>query len=297
MTGRVFDIARFSLHDGPGIRTTVFLKGCSLRCIWCHNPESHSAAPELLYTPEKCLLDGNCVAVCPEKCFSIRENRHFFDRSKCILCGKCADKCFPGVLKMAGKECSAGEIIDAVLKDRDYYGSDGGVTFSGGEPLLQADFLHEILLALKEENIHSAVETCGCVPWKSFEKILSLTDILLYDLKCVDDEKHKRFTGSSNMPVLENLRKLSSEKCNIEVRMLQVPSLNNTPADIHAAGKFLASLPEPPRVRLLPYYSMAGNKYAACGIRNTMPDVPVTDDGELARNAEILAGYNLAVVR
>jgi len=297
MNGRIFDIARFSLHDGPGIRTVVFLKGCTLRCIWCHNPESYSAEPTLLYEPEKCMLDGNCVAVCPEKCFSIKAMQHFFDRSCCTLCGKCADKCYPGVLKVAGRIHTVEEVVGTVLKDIDYYGDNGGVTFSGGEPLVQADFIHRIMLALKEKNIHIAIETCGNVPWANFKKVLSATDLFLYDLKCIDDEKHEKFTGSSNALILDNLRNLSAENCNIEVRMLQVPTLNSSEKDIHAAGEFIASLPNPPPVRLLPYYSMAKNKYAACGFVDTMPAVPTPDADQLSATAAILEQYQLNVIK
>ncbi len=257
MTGIIFDIQRFSIHDGPGIRTTVFLKGCNIRCIWCHNPESQNANPELMLYKEKCTGCGKCKEFC-EKAFT----------DDCEKCGKCAEVCKFGARRLCGKEVSAEEIMQTVRRDKKFYeASGGGVTFSGGEPLLQVDFLLELLKKCKEENIHTAIETAGCVSFEHFCKILPYTDLFLFDIKSVDREKHKNFTGADNELVLQNARKLKAKNAEIIFRMPIVPGYNDR--EVSAA----AELAKPNKLELMPYHSICKGKYDALGRIFTTCDV------------------------
>ena len=198
MKGLIFDIERGSFVDGPGIRTTVFFKGCNLKCAWCHNPESQSKAKEILFYKNKCTGCGKCKTNCPY---------HF---EQCDFCGKCALFCPNDAREICGKEYTVEEVLTEILKDKDYYGATGGVTFSGGECMLQIDFLEEILKKSRANGIHTAVDTAGHVPYQFFERILPYTNLFLYDLKCFENDVHKQYTGQGNELILENLKKLLS---------------------------------------------------------------------------------------
>mgnify|MGYP003311318884 CR=1 FL=1 len=288
------DIKRFAVHDGPGIRTTLFFKGCSLHCIWCHNPESIRSQPELAIHYPKCTLCGECQTVC--KCHKIIDGKHEFDRKSCIACGKCTEACFSNVLELFGKTITVDEAAEKLLEDRIFYENDGGITVSGGEPLLHSDFCAELFRKMHEQGIHCAVDTCGNVPWTSFETVLPFADMFLYDFKCADPEKHKQLTGCRNDLILENLKKLNDTRKNIEIRMIMVPELNMSDTDLHAAGKFMAPLKSISAVRLLAYHSLARSKFAAVGHPDTMPDVPSPDAQTLEKAADILRGYGLNVI-
>ncbi len=290
MTGTIFEIKRFAVHDGDGIRTTVFLKGCSLKCVWCHNPEGISAKPQLSYHKDKCIGCGECVGVCPEGAHGMTDSGHVFDREKCISCGKCEEVCLGEALKLYGKKMTVEELMPTLLEDRDFYeNSGGGVTLSGGECLMQADFCAELLKALKRENINTAVDTCGQISREAIDKVIPYTDIFLYDLKAYDPAVHKKCTGHTNELILENLRYIDECGKKIEIRIPYVPEYNS--GELEKIGEFLSTLKNLTRVRVLPYHNYAGSKYESLGMDNTLPDVPLPTSEEIAAAESIINSY------
>ena len=277
MKAKIFEIKRFAVHDGDGIRTTVFLKGCPLKCVWCHNPEGLSLKPELAYYEHKCINCGECVSVCPTGAHKMENGSHTFDRSKCIACGKCVDACLGNALTLYGKEMSVQEILPILLEDKDFYkNSGGGVTISGGECLLYADFCLELLKVLKQNGVNTAVDTCGLVPQSSLEKVLPFTDVFLYDIKAFDSSVHKKCTGYGNEQIIKNLMFLDEKGAKIEIRIPYVPGFND--GEIENIGKFLSGLKNIIKVRVLPYHNYAGSKYKSLGLKNTLPKTLPTDE-------------------
>ena len=261
-TGTTFDIKKFSIHDGPGIRTTIFLKGCPLSCLWCHNPESQSTKPEIHYFENRCISCGDCVVACPNDAIRFVDNLRIWDSTLCQLCGACAESCPTEAIQLVGEESSLDEIMAEIEKDVIYYDqSGGGVTFSGGEPLQQINFLVALLKKCKEYEIHTAVDTSGLAAWKSFERILPYTNLFLYDLKLMDDEKHRQFTGVSNQIILENLQYLTEASANIRVRIPIIPSINDDEENLRETKDFIATLKTIEQVDLLPYHHIATDKY------------------------------------
>ena len=249
----IFDIQRNSFVDGPGIRTTVFFKGCNLKCAWCHNPESQSPKPQMMFYRDKCTGCGKCKEICPTP-------------DNCILCGKCTFYCPADARKVCGKEYTVDEVFSEIIKDKSYYeNSGGGVTFSGGECMLQIDFLLEIMIKCKENGIHTAVDTAGYTPFESFEKILPYTDLFLYDIKCFDNEKHKKYVGVENELILENLKKLFQANAKIWIRIPVIADINDSTEEMQCIKKFLFASGKPEKIELLPYHIMGENKYAAIG--------------------------------
>ena len=264
--GTIYNIQRFSLHDGPGIRTTVFLKGCPLRCLWCHNPESQLVRPQLSLLADKCLGCGRCIDVCDVH--SIVDGRHAIDYGRCVGCGRCADVCVAGALEIMGRGADAAEILDEVLRDSEFYRtSGGGMTVSGGEPTMQADFCAEILRGAHERGIHTALETCGQAPWHVFEKLLPHLDMALYDVKQMDPDLHRKYTGVDNRLILENLARLCAADQKIEVvaRTPVIPGYNDQPENFRALADFLLVQPRRARVEILPYNPLAESKYQRIG--------------------------------
>lgn len=247
MKARISDLKRFAVHDGDGIRTTVFFKGCPLKCLWCHNPESISFLPQTAFYPHKCIGCGEC-------------KKNDFQAQDC-----------PGEARVFyGKEMTVEELLPLLLEDRAFYEtSGGGVTLSGGECLCQADFCAELLKRLKENEIHTAVDTCGFVPWEAFEKVLPFTDTFLYDLKAFDEAVHTRCTGKSNKLILENLLRLDAAGANLEIRIPFVPNCND--GEMKKIAAFLHPLKQVKKVKVLPYHNLAGSKYEALGLENTLP--------------------------
>lgn len=263
--GTITNIQKFSLHDGPGIRTTIFFKGCPLRCFWCHNPETHSINHQIIYFEERCTGCGVCARRCPENAIEIKDNRSVRDNNKCNLCGKCADFCPNNAQEYIGKDVTSREIMKEIIKDEAFYEeSGGGVTFSGGEPLMYVDFLQDILKSCKIRGIHTAVDTSGYTSWESFEKIIDKVDLFLYDLKLIDNEKHKKYTGVSNKVILENLKKLSDSGANIYIRMPIIAGVNDD-SHIDETIEFLSNL-NIIQVNLLPYHKMGMEKYKRLGM-------------------------------
>lgn len=261
--GVIFNIEHSSFVDGPGIRTTVFFKGCNLRCAWCHNPESQSFLPQMMIYKEKCISCGRCRKKCPS------------GLEKCTLCGACALYCPADARRIKGKKYTVEEVLDEILSDAPFYeNSGGGVTFSGGECMLQIDFLAEMLEKCKENSIHTAVDTAGHVPYASFEKILDLTDIFLYDVKCFDSEKHKKYTGVGNELILENLAKLLSTGKRIWVRIPIITGVNDSVDEMLTIKNFFNEHGHPEKIELLPYHSMGEHKYDALGREAQIFSVP-----------------------
>lgn len=292
-TATIFEIKRFAVHDGDGIRTTVFFKGCPLRCLWCHNPEGLNGKPQLALYAHKCISCGECVAVCERGAQRMVDGVHAFDRGACVACGACANRCLGNALTMYGKRVTVEELLPLLLEDADFYRtSGGGVTLSGGECLLQADFCAELLAALQKEGIHTAVDTCGFVPRTAFDKVMPYTDIFLYDVKAFDEDVYKTCTGQSNAIILENLTYLHACRKPVEIRIPYVPGYND--GQIPKIAALLAPMDNITRVRVLPYHNYAGSKYAALGINSTLPPTLPTDE-EIHAAEECLRGYGLHV--
>lgn len=296
LTAKIFDIKKFAVHDGPGIRSTVFFKGCPLSCKWCHNPEGISFLPEIQYMEQKCAGCRSCVQVCPNGAHRIQNGVHIFERSKCTACGKCEQICPTQALVLCGRDMTVQQVLDRVLTDVLFYEqSGGGVTLSGGECLCQAAFCEELLKALKEKGIHCAVDTCGLVNRESIERVAPYTDLFLYDVKHMDEEGHRFCTGQSNKQILENLRYLDSLGKTIEIRIPLVPGMNDMVAE--EMGAFLGTLKNISQVKVLAYNNLAGSKYEILGKTNTMPDVQPPDEGKMQAFMEVLEHYGLKVIR
>lgn len=276
MKANIFDIERGSYVDGPGIRTTVFFKGCNLQCKWCHNPESQSKNKQILFYRDKCTGCGKCKSVCP------------YALEQCDFCGRCALYCPQDARKICGKEYTVEEVLSEILKDKDYYGESGGVTFSGGECMLQIDFLEEISKVCKANGVHTAVDTAGNVPWKYFEKILPYVDLFLYDVKCFSDDLHKKGTGVSNRLILENLQKLSNKNAEIVVRIPVIPEFNGNDYEMQKIADFLKDL-RIKKVELLPYHVMGEHKWFAIG--KTAGRFSVPSSGDIDKFKELFIGF------
>lgn len=274
LSATLFDIQSASYVDGPGIRTTVFFKGCNLRCAWCHNPESQSPAPQMMFYASKCIGCGKCKEVCPAPA------------KDCTLCGKCALYCPGDARKVCGKVYTVEEVMRSILADRAFYeATGGGVTFSGGECMLQLDFLEEMLRCCKEENIHTCVDTAGHVPWTSFERILPYTDLFLYDVKSLDSDKHKQYVGVDNSLILSNLSRLLQKEIPVWVRYPLIPGVNDGEDDKLRLQAFYSTHGRPQKTEILPYHKMGENKYSAIG-RNVQPfSVPAKEITDSFRQA------------
>lgn len=280
--GILTTIQRFSLHDGPGIRSTVFFKGCNMRCAWCHNPETLALEPQIFYYEMKCVGCGACAMVCPHH--RIVNNKMVYDRALCADCGKCAEVCFSGALEKCGKEYSVQEILDEVLQDRDYYEtSGGGVTLSGGEVLLQAPFALEVLKALKDNGISTAIESNLAVDYSVIEPLLPYLDLIMCDLKIWDDEAHKKWTGVSNQKVKENIEKLGQTGIPVIVRTPLIPNVCADTDSIEKIAAFVSKLPNLKTYELLNFNPLGGSKYKALDENNPFADCKPYPDDELIK--------------
>ena len=320
--GTIFDIKKYSINDGPGIRTTVFFSGCPLSCLWCHNPESQSLKPELMYRAGHCLLCGVCIEACPEnaitlevdnqvmhlpdatdgygidlkKSTTIRVHKIFTDRNKCVRCQTCVASCYSGAREFSGREVTVDEVMLQVEREIPFYDeSGGGVTFSGGEPLMQPRFLSALLKTCRKQEIHTVVDTSGFANWNAFEQIRGDVDLFLYDLKHMDSIHHREVTGVPNEVILENLRKLSECGNRIVVRVPLVPGINDDEKNLMESGKFLASLSNLEDVELMGYHDIAQAKYEALGRSYSLVGTKPPMEAEMHKAANIFGRFNLKV--
>jgi len=239
MKGIIFNIQRYSIHDGPGIRTTVFLKGCPLTCFWCQNPESQRLEPEILFDRTRCTSCGQCIVTCPSGSNALTDKVVKIDRNKCTGCGQCVAVCPNQSRRLAGRSATVDEVMEEVLRDRRFYeNSGGGITLSGGEPSMQADFALELLRRCKEDRLHTALDTCGYTLRKTMQRLLEYTDLVLYDIKCLDPAKHIRATGKSNELILENAKKMARSK-EMWIRVPLVPGFNDSEEEVRMILTFI----------------------------------------------------------
>jgi pyruvate formate lyase activating enzyme len=287
MTGLVFNIQRFSVNDGPGIRTTVFFKGCPLHCKWCHNPESISPVRQLVLRQDRCIRCGDCFNLCKNHAVQRKNGAFETIRDVCVECGECIEICNADAREIAGQEMTTKEVMGEVEKDVIFYEhSGGGASFSGGEPLLQHEFLCSLLEECKTKNIHTVVDTTGMTSPDVLDRVARLVDLFLYDLKTLNDAKHREFTGVSNIQILNNLRLLARLKKNVIVRIPVIPGVNDDPIEIGESGEFIGSLGNVSEIHLLPYHSTGVEKYRRLGSEYSMAELSPPSGDELG----VLAG-------
>lgn len=302
-TGTVFNIQRYSIHDGGGIRTLVFLKGCPLRCKWCSNPESQRSAPQLGYIESRCVgvkdCGAPCVGSCPVDAIKLNESgKAVVDRAECDACGKCAAACAKGALKIVGRAMTVAQVMAEVEKDRPFYRrSGGGITLGGGEPLAQYKFAAELLQAAHRSYIHTALETCGHAPWPHLSAVLAHVDLLQFDIKHMDPVKHKELTGVSNELILDNLKKVRSIKDpgDVIIRIPVVPGCNDSEGNIRSIVDFATGLGFK-SIELVPYHRLGASKYAQYGMENPLDGVAPPAEAEMGRLREIVASCGASEV-
>ncbi len=261
--GMVFDVDTFAVHDGPGIRMAVYLKGCPLSCKWCHSPESQESAPELILIPDRCVMCGGCAAACPEGAHSLTGGAHEILRSRCTVCGACVEQCPQGALAVKGYRVPASLVVARAMRMKPFFDrSGGGVTLTGGEPAQQVDFAEAVLRDCRARGIHTAMETSGACSREHLERLMCHVDLLIYDLKLLDDEQHRRWTGGSNEQVLDNASRLRDR--NVEFRLPLIPGITDAPQNLQAVLSFLRNIGST-RLAVLPYNLSAGAKYEWLG--------------------------------
>lgn len=282
--GTLFDIKRYAIHDGPGIRTTLFFKGCPLKCWWCHNPEGISSRLELILKPNRCLEECDlCLSSCPEKALSKPDGRIRVERDSCRVHGLCAEACPTGALEVVGETRTVDEVMREIRKDRIFYErSGGGVTFSGGEPLQQIEFLAGLLKECRKDDLHTVVDTSGHAPYERLEEIRDTVDLFFYDLKHLDPEKHREMTGVSNEIILDNLRRLSETGSRIQIRVPVVRGVNDDTGHTGRMAEFLGSLPGIRDISLLPYHSMGNQKYKNLDVSCPNPEAEPPSEAAMA---------------
>ncbi len=294
--GTVFDIRRFSIHDGPGLRTTVFFKGCPLRCYWCHNPESQHHRRELMYWPERCIQCQACVAACPNGAIAWDGAQPVTDAAKCDLAGACTQACYAEARQIAGRTMGVAQVMAELTRDQSFYEtSNGGVTFSGGEPLLQPAFLLGLLQACRAAEIHTALDTCGFAPWETIDRIRPFVDLFLYDIKLMDPVRHRKYTLVFNPRILDNLRQLAQLGHKIIVRVPIIPGINDDERNLHQTAAFAMGLGGLGRVDLLPYHAAATGKYERLHRKYRLPRLKTPSDERMGEIARLFEGYGLRV--
>ena len=295
-TGTIFDIKKFSIHDGPGIRTTVFLKGCPLSCWWCHNPEGQASQEELILRPDRCIACGACIEACDRGAVTSDRGIVVTTRERCTACGACVDVCYAGARELVGRTGTVADVMEEIERDRPFYDqSRGGVTFSGGEPLSQPAFLRDLLEACKARGLHTVLDTCGFAAWEVLDRVRAYVDLFLYDLKLMDDARHREISGVSNKPILRNLLRLSREGHRIILRVPIIPEVNDDEENLRQIARFAAALPSLQRVDLLPYHRIGRDKYERLGKDCLMPEVEPPTRERAREIARMVAGFGLEV--
>jgi pyruvate formate lyase activating enzyme len=293
--GVLFNIMRYSVYDGPGIRTTVFLKGCPASCLWCHNPEALSADVQLIFREDRCRHCGDCAAACPHKAISFRDGEAATNRRLCMQCGACVDACYAEARELIGRSYTVADLMKEISRDIPFFEeSGGGVTFSGGEPLQQYEFLQEILKACKERGLHTAVDTSGYASPEVLQRIADLTDLFLYDLKLMDEIRHRELTGISNKVILENLKALAFRGKQALIRMPLVPGINDSLDNIRVMARFLAALPNMKEIELLPYHATGAGKYKRLGLTFSLPEMPPLSSAQMNPIVEELQRHGIS---
>ena len=297
LNGIVFNVQRFSVHDGPGIRTTLFLKGCPLCCRWCDNPESQESRPQIVFWRERCIQCNACIAACTRSAIEMDESGVKRVRSEtCDLCGDCLKECYAGALEQIGERMSVERAVALLEEDRAFYEqSGGGVTLSGGEPTNQGEFARGVLAGCQERGIATAIETCGHTTWSVWEILLPHLDLILFDLKHVDPVRHREYTAVSNELILDNLRRLAKAGKRVILRRPVIPGFNDDRASIEALGRLVAELGTVREVHLLPYHRFGKSKYERLGRAYPMGDVPSMNEKAAGELKEILLHYGPAV--
>ncbi len=295
----IFDIERFAIHDGPGIRTTLFLKGCPLACWWCHNPESLSPRRELVFFESKCIGCGTCFEVCPVRAHErLPAGGRVYHGEKCAHCGRCVDACAAEALVMEGREIGVEEAVEELARDAPFFASSGGgITLSGGEPMRQPAFCAAVLRACREKGIHTALDTSGFAPWSEYERVLPFVSLVLYDVKLANPEEHRKYTGVDNALILENLANIDASGTPIEVRIPMIPGVNDGAANLDASAAILGRLRNLTGVVLLPYHRFGEAKYARLGRTYRLPDAapPTAESIDAARARLASAGLPVRV--
>ena len=295
-SGVIFDIKKYAIHDGPGIRTTVFFKGCPLACRWCHNPEGISVTSQRIYRQERCVSCGECIQICPQKVVTQTADGMITDLAKCDLCQTCAEHCPSGAVEFVGRKMTVAEVIRRIEKDTAFYDqSGGGITLSGGEPLMQPEFLLELLEACGDLDLHRTVDTTGYADASLMLQVAPKTDLFLYDLKLMDETKHLDFTGVSNQLILDNLKLLSENKARIQVRIPIIPGINDDADNIYRTADFVATLSEIEHISILPFHHSARGKYGRLGMECMSSDIESPSDAHLRKIATWLEQSGLQV--
>ncbi len=281
--GITFNVQQFSTEDGPGIRTTAFFKGCPLRCAWCHNPEGMRATPDLVWYDVRCIAARDCLRVCPENALQLTPEGMCIDRERCTVCGDCAKACPGAALEVIGQRWTSGALLEELLKDQVFYEtSGGGVTFSGGEPLVQVGFLAELLPRCKDAGLHVALDTCGAMPWERYQRILPCVDLVLLDLKIMDETRHRQATGLSNQLILENARRMAERRVPMWVRTPVIPGYTQDEANLSAIADFIArELPTVERWDLLAYTNLGRPKYHRLDLPYALEEIPLLTRQEM----------------
>jgi pyruvate formate lyase activating enzyme len=295
--GLISHIQKYSTKDGPGIRDTVFFKGCPLGCMWCSNPELIRPQPDLLYDRGKCAQCGTCISVCPHEALSFDVNNHIVvDRQACQASGACVGACPEGALELIGREMRVEALVDELLKDRVFYEtSGGGVTFSGGEPLYQSGFVRQVAERLKAEGVHTALDTCGEVSWCRFEEVLDVIDLVLFDIKAADRDTHRRLTGRDNDLILANVKMLAMQNVPMHIRLVAVPGLNDSDEELHARMDIVKELDSVRQIDLLPYHRYGVGKYERLGLDYPLQGVDEHTDADVERMRRLLETYGIPV--
>ena len=298
MDGTVFNIQRFAVHDGPGIRTTVFLKGCPLKCFWCHNPEGLRREPEIFFQSSKCIGCGWCFNACPQNCHRLENGVHLFRRENCRRCGRCAEKCYAEAIEIIGRTMTVPEVLAEVMKDKLFYAnSGGGMTVSGGEPMLQFEFTRALLKAARRAGIHNCLDTCGFAPFDDYSQILEDVDLFLYDLKATDSDKHCALTGMPLAGILDNFFRLDKAGARIILRCPLIPSLNDDDEHLKNVAVIANKLCHVQEINLLPYHPLGRDKGQYLGYPDNGIEFECASESKIMHYLQVIGEHTEIPVR